>query len=307
MHTEKPMELRQLRYFVAVADSGSFTAAASRLNIVQSALSRQISNLEAELGVALFYREGRSVRLAPAGEGLKDIVAKILVEVDQLKSRAKEFDTEIAGLVRVGSHHSDGNVLLPRVFEKLQQTYPDVQIDPVQALTSELQEMLIKGRLDLAILTLPDPVAGLDLDPIAREHIYLAGPAGSLPFTGKKCAFREALSVPQVAPHHPHRERAALEEFAKKFGVELQISVEADGLTLMKMLSLQGRGAVILPETALQEEKNDDAWSVLEISDYKLTRYLAKRSALVQSRAAIAVQSLLLQEIEALKNLKIML
>ncbi len=301
------MELRQLRYFAAVAELGSFTAAATRLNIVQSALSRQISNLEAELGVALFYREGRSVRLAPAGEGLKEIVAKILVEVDQLKPMAKEFDTEIAGSVSVGSHHSDGNVLLPRIFEKLQKSYPEVQIDPVQALTSELQEMLLKGRLDLALLTLPDPLPGLDFDPVARENIYLVGPAGGLPIKGEECTFRQALSVPQVAAHRPNRERTALEEYAKRYDVELQVAVEADGLTLMKTLALQGRGAIILPETALQEEKNDDAWSLVRISDYKLTRYLAKRSTQVQSRAVIAVQSLLLQEIEALKNLKIML
>lgn len=296
------MDLRQLRYFVTIAELGSFTAAASRLNIVQSALSRQIANLEADLGVSLFYRDGRRVRLAPAGERLQMAAQKILLDIEEIKVAIRQCNDEIVGRVAFGAHPSDGDVILPRLFNRVHEEYPGIQLDPVQALTADLQEMLVKGRLDFAILTFPDPLPGIDVEPIAREHIYLVGPPAILLIEGDQCTMAEALAIPQVASHKPNRERSALEAMARKYGVTLQVTVEADGLPLMKMLSQQGRGALLLPETALLAEKNDPQWRIVRVRDFAITRFLARRTAQAQSKAAAAALTILLEEIEALKR-----
>ena len=300
------MDLRQLRYFVTIAELGSFTAAASRLNIVQSALSRQIANLEADLGASLFYRDGRRLRLAPAGERLKTAAEKILLEVEDLRVIVQQCNDEVAGPVGLGAHPSDGDVILPRIFNRIHADFPGIQLDPVQAMTAVLQEMLLKGRLDFAILTFPDPLPGLDVDPIAREHVYLVGPADNFPFDGDECTMTQALGVPLVASHHPSRERRALEGLSKKHGIPLTVTVEADGLPLMKLLSQQGRGAIFLPETAVQAEKDDPRWRLARIRDFAITRFLARRSSQTQSKAMATVLTILLEEVEALKVLGIM-
>lgn len=295
------MDLRQLRYFVTVAELGSFTAAASRLNIVQSALSRQIANLEVDLGVTLFYREGRRIRLAPAGERLARAAQKILIDVQQLRATVREANDEIAGTVGFGAHPSDGDVILPRLFHRIDADFPGIRLDPVQALTAELQELLLKGRLDMAILTFPDALPGIDIDPLAREHVYFAGRAEDFPIEGDTVPMRDALRHPMVISHRPSRERSGLEATARRFDVEMTVAVEADGLPLMKMLAQQGRGYLMLPETALYMEKDDPSWRVVRIEDYQLVRFLARRSTQVPSKAASAVYDILMSEIEALK------
>ena len=300
------MQIRQLRYFVAVAELESFTAASNRLNVVQSALSRQIANLEDELGVLLFHRNGRSIELAPAGERLQKAASKILLDLEDLKSVVRVSDDEIFGTVAIGAHYSDGDVLLPKILERVFREYPGIKLDPIQGLTADLQDMLLRGTLDLAIVTFPDPLPGLDLEPIAQEKLYLAGPTTHFPIQKLECTLAEALNVPQVVSHKPNRERNALEEQAKRHNVTLKISVEADGLSLMKLFSMQGRGALILPETALRMEMSNSNWKIIPIQDFTLTRWLSRRSSLVNNTAVTKVQSILLEEIDTLKKLGMM-
>ena len=300
------MDLRQLRYFVAVAELRSFTDAASRLNIVQSALSRQISRLQQDLGVALFARDGRRVRLTRAGTRLLDAANQLLLDAEALRSIVRDAADEVVGTVNFGAHPSDGNILFPLLFKKARKLYPRVHIDPMQSMTAELQELLVKGRLDLAIITFPDPIPGIDVQPLAREKFYLLAPADMHPLPDETCTMHQALGVPLILSHLPHRERCNIEALAKKSHVTLDVRVEADSLSLMKSLSMLGYGSLLLPETAVLEEKSDPAWHATVLSDLMLTRYLARRVTPPPSNAVTCVHEILMEEIENLKSTGVM-
>jgi len=300
------MDLRQLRYFVSVAELCSFTDAASRLNIVQSALSRQISRLQDDLGVALFARDGRGVRLTRAGARLLDAARQLLLDADSLRSLVRDAADEVVGIVNFGAHPSDGNILFPSLFKKARELYPGVQIDPIQSMTAELQELLVKGRLDLAIITFPDPIPGIDVQPLAREKFYLLAPADVHPLPYETCTMQQALAVPLILSHLPHRERSNIEVLAKKNGIALDVRVEADTLALMKSLSALGYGSLLLPETAVLEEKGSPAWHATALSDLTLTRYIARRVTPMPSNAVTCVYEILMDEIENLKRIGVM-
>ncbi|ATE64742.1 LysR family transcriptional regulator [Rhizorhabdus dicambivorans] len=300
------MDLRQLRYFVAVAELRSFTDAASRLNIVQSALSRQISRLQEDLGVALFARDGRRVRLTRAGTRLLDAATQLLLDAEALRSLVRDAADEVVGTVNFGAHPSDGNILFPLLFKKARELYPAVHIDPVQSMTSELQELLVKGRLDLAIVTFPDPIAGIDVQPLAREKFYLLAPAAMHPLPSGACTMRQALGVPLILSRLPHRERSNIEALAKKSRISLDVRVEADTLPLMKSLAMLGYGSLLLPETAVLEERSNPAWHATLLSDLTLTRYIARRVTPAPSNAITCVYEILMEEIENLKKAGVM-
>ncbi|WP_084292632.1 LysR family transcriptional regulator [Bradyrhizobium sp. WSM3983] len=129
-----------------VAELGNFTAAASRLNVAQSALSRQIGNLEAELGVSLFLRTGKRIQLAPAECRLRPAVLKLLMDADALRGLPLAEDECIAEDVAIGAHPSDGQFIFPHLTQQMRRLYPGVRVDLDQELTSPLQEHLLRGR-----------------------------------------------------------------------------------------------------------------------------------------------------------------
>ena len=296
------MDFRQLRYFLAVAELESFTAAATRLNVAQSALSRQVANLETELGTALFHRFGKRIRLAPAGAKLKPAVAKLLADAEAIRALALSEQEAVAGTVALGAHHSDGAVLFPRLFEAMGREFPAVKLDLVQGLTAELQELLLRGRLDAAVLTRPDPLPGFDLALLMREALYFLAPSEFCPEgLGADCAAREVLGLPLIVPHQPHRERLAYEEIARRHKTMLTIGAEVDGLPLMKSMARQGRGFLILPRTAIQEF-DDPAWRVIRLRGVTISRYLASRSTAASNRALQETMKQLQAQVKLLRD-----
>ena len=163
-----------------------------------------------------------------------------------------------------------------------------------------MQELLLSGRLDIALISFPDPLPGISLEPVAREFLYLAGCAEDFPL-GERCSVTEALALPQVVAHRPNRERLALEAAAAKVGLSMEIAVEVDGLALMKMLAARKRGYLLLPATALLAEARDPAWRLSRLEGFEMTRYVARRATSVRSRLVAAVQEVLLEEVDRLK------
>ncbi len=143
------MDLKQLRTFLHVAETGSLSKAAKRLNVTQPALSRQIRLLEEDAGVALFVRTGRGVILSEAGEKLKPRARVLDEEMERLKMDMTAFAGTVRGEVRVGLPPSDGMVLAAPVVERFHQDYPQVKLHITQLLSGALQENLWDGRLDM--------------------------------------------------------------------------------------------------------------------------------------------------------------
>jgi DNA-binding transcriptional LysR family regulator len=170
------MELRRLRYFVAVAEELHFRRAADRLHLAQPALSQQVRKLEVEIGVDLFYRSRRGVALTPAGSVFLDEVRRLLRHADEAARAARNARTGKAGRVRVGHLADAVPTTLLRSIAAFAARHPGVEILPETVAARRGVEDVRSGRLDIAIVGLPAPVDGLKVTPFVVERTVAAVP-----------------------------------------------------------------------------------------------------------------------------------
>jgi DNA-binding transcriptional LysR family regulator len=174
------MELRHLRYFVAVAEELHFRRAAERLHIAQPAVSEQIRKLEAELGVPLFARTQRNVALTAAGAAMLDEARRTLSQADAAQRAAREAHSRSLGHLRIGNLPGALAIQLPRLLRRFATIAPRVRVTIVTGDARGLLEDVRARRLDVAITCLPAPVSGLQVSTLGREAAIAAVPAGHL-------------------------------------------------------------------------------------------------------------------------------
>jgi len=168
------MELRHLRYFVSVADARNFTRAAEQLNIAQSPLSRQIQQLEKEIGVQLLTRTTRSVALTYAGEVFLERARAVLESASAAAEDARKASRGELGALTVGFTGSATYELLPAILRTYSDRYPDVNLDVRSDLVTPQQtEQLLDGRLQVGLLRTPATAPGLAVETIRREHVMV--------------------------------------------------------------------------------------------------------------------------------------
>jgi len=161
------MELRHLRYFLAVADRLSFTRAADQLHVTQPTLSHQIKDLEKEIGSVLFDRVGRRVYLTPSGEIFREYAQKALKEINSATAAISELEGLMHGTLTVGVFESFSTSLLPPLLAKFSDLYPGVHVTVRQLPTGQLEEHLDKGNLNLGIAYSPPAT-----DKIVAEKLF---------------------------------------------------------------------------------------------------------------------------------------
>jgi DNA-binding transcriptional LysR family regulator len=197
------MELRQLKYFLAVAEDLHFRRAAERLHVAQPAISEQIRKLEAELGVQLFHRTQRHVSLTPAGVALQEDARRVLEGVDAAVRAAQRRRAPQTTTVHVGYVGDALPPALPLALARLRKAAPLVDVDLRTGGTHRLLRDLRAEHLDVAIVGLPAPAAGLRLQEIAREPavavVAATAAADELPITLAEVAERPVLVLPRAA------------------------------------------------------------------------------------------------------------
>ena len=167
------MEIYQLRYFLAVAETGNFTKAAARSFVSQPSLSQQIINLEAELGQKLFHRLGRKISPTPAGLLLVERARRILVEVDNTLSELKD-DPQTKHRVMVGAIPTIAPYLLPKVIARCRMSYRNLEIATYEDFWPYLVESVVEGETDLALVSLPIPDKRVVVETLFKEPLLLA-------------------------------------------------------------------------------------------------------------------------------------
>lgn len=170
------MELRQLEYFVAVAEEGGFGRAAERMSIVQSAVSQQIGRLERELGVRLFDRSTRHVRLTGAGERLLVEARAAVAAVARVGGVAADIAAGVEGVLRLGTVHGPGDRIY-RALDELAAIAPRVQVRPRRLPPVERLAAVRSGELDAALIRAVDEAPGLEMLPVWTDPLYVALPA----------------------------------------------------------------------------------------------------------------------------------
>src|SRR4051812_40123305 len=166
-------ELRHLRYFLAVAQELSFSRAAERLHMAQSPLSAAIRQLETELGVPLFKRTTRTVRLTPAGERLLQRGLPALSAVDGAFAEASRAGRGLTGTLRIGSSPAARFELRPALLARVREALPDVEIELSEATTGTLVRELLGERLDAALLFCSDPVPGVERRRLSDDAVHV--------------------------------------------------------------------------------------------------------------------------------------
>ncbi len=249
------MELRELRNFMRVARAGSVSRAAQELRLAQPALSRQIRKLEHELGVALFARHGRGVRLSAAGALLLERAEAISHLVHQTGEDIKDDRAAVRTRLSFGAPPGGGKLLVPPFIERFQKLWPNTALQVREGVSSSLQEWLLEKRIDVAVLHNPPPHEALDITPVMSERMLVVAPARArsrgLPATFR---IRDLGDLPLILPSIAHNNRRLVEQAAREHGVRLRIKIEADSVTFAKALVEKGHGYTILTYAAVQDE-----------------------------------------------------
>ena len=203
------MELRHLRYFVAIGEEENYRRAAQRLNVAQTALSTQIQDMEAELGFKLFDRLPRGVKLSAAGRLFLEDARRILQQVSEAAARAARVARGQSGTLRVGfTENASWRGVVPESLRRFRERQPDAELQLTPATSLEQVEALRSGQLDAAfVFNMPKADAELDQIPVALQHVELAIPKGHPLIKLKKLRLRDLSDASFV--WFPRREAPA--------------------------------------------------------------------------------------------------
>ena len=292
------MELRSLGYFVRIAELGSITRAAAHLHLAQPALTRHVQRLEEELGVALFTRANRGVRLTEAGEKLLDSAVRILRDVERTGDEIRAHDAQPSGRIILGVTPTLCPVLVPELFARMRRDFPQVELKVVHAGMVRLEEMVIDGRVDAALLSELSRsrlVASTRLAP--EEMVLVTRPGGRF---ADIVAGEELRRIPLVLGDGL---RAAMDALLAGRGVELNVAFEVNDHETMRLMVQHGAAASVLPYSSVARECANGLLAAHRITAEGVFRTLAlgvraSRSASVAREALVRTIDRLAGEME---------
>lgn len=264
------MDLKQLEYFVRVAELGSFTRAAQVLGVAQPALSRQVRLLEVELRQNLLTRNGRGATPTEAGQVLLEHGRGILHQVERAREELGRVRSGLSGRVAMGLPPSVARVLAVPLTRAFRERLPDAQLSISEGLSTAMQENLLNGRLDIAVLYNPSPMAGIELRPLLTEELLLVQPRPpGLPEDPPPPALplREIAAMPLVIPSRPNAIRMHVEAEMAAIGCRPNIALEIDGVSAILDLVADGAGVALLSRNAVMRSVRPSAYALRAVCE----------------------------------------
>lgn len=256
------MEVHQLRYFCAVAETGSFTRAAEREQVAQPSLSQQIMKLEEELGVRLFDRLGRTVRLTGFGQVFLPRARSILVELKAAKDEVAERQSAVSGPVSIGVIPTIAPYFLPLPVALFARKFPQANITVVEDVTARLMDKLRAGQIDLAILALPMRGHDVETFPLRTERLFAIMPRTHRLAKKRKLLLKDLRDQPFLLLREDHCFRDTAIEVCKRARVTPHIVFESGQFSSILAMVGAGLGISIVPEMAV-EQRTDCNFVVL--------------------------------------------
>ena len=246
------MDLKQMQYFLCLAQEGNVTRAARQLNLVQPALSMQIAKLEKSLGKQLFYRASRGMSLTPAGEALAQRIAPIMSDIERVRDEIAQLGGKVSGRVSIGMITSAAQSTLPVSSATIAARYPEIHLLVCEGYSETMLEWVIAGQLDIAIVNRP----ALRLPPTARhildEEMMLAHGAGNGLALPKVVSFDRLEGLDIVIPSRRHGLRRILDDAAAEAGFSLKPRLEIDTLSAICEVIATTDLVTVLPGIVLQ-------------------------------------------------------
>jgi len=287
------MNLRQLRYFVAIVEHGSFASAARVLFVAQPSLSQHVKNLEEELGVELLRRTARGVEATAEGRVLLGHAQSILDQVEVARNAVENAGQEVSGNVRLGVPPTVSELVTVPLIVRLRRDAPRVSLRVVEGMSGYVLNWLQEGRVDIAVLYDVQDTPGVTTTELCREDLYLIGPPNAV-LEGDTVDFVELESAKLILPGEHHGLRVLLEEVSRTEGVDLNVQVEVDALGQMRALVAAGIGYTVLPLWAVAKEAARNELSARRIINPVVQRkmsiaYPSNRALSSAARAVVAL------------------
>lgn len=264
------MELRQLRYFVRIIETGSMGSAAQDLDIGVSALSQQMSRLENELAIRLLQRTSRGVTPTNAGLAFYSQAQLALRHADDAILAARE--ARLSGHVSVGMAPSTASILGIPFIHAMQENYADVRLHVVESLSGNLERMINTRQIDLAVVFQKDKILRWSARPILEEQLFLIGSHALLAALPDNSITPEQLAgIPLIMPSQGYGLRGRLDAVCQEHALNVEIVAEIDGLALLMRAVRDGLGATLQPGAAISHLDND-ALRVIGVHNPVLSR-----------------------------------
>lgn len=282
------LDLQKLNHFLHVAELGSFTKSAAALNIAQSALSRQIRELEQEFGDRLFHRTGRGVVPTEFAQQILPRVRALLLQAEQLAEDIKASKGMPKGQVRLATLTSLSALLLTPLLSRVSDRFPDIRIFVMEGLTDHVEEWLAAGRVDLGIVYGNRRNPSLTDELLMSAELYLVARQGDPVVAEQTFSLPEVSDLPLILPGLPNRWRLSIEKACADHQIPLQVAFELDSIQTIKDLVGMGKRYSILPMHAVYREVNAGVLQASRIINPTITReiFLASSTQRPRSRAS---------------------
>jgi LysR family nitrogen assimilation transcriptional regulator len=293
------MELRQLRYYVAIVDHGSLSRAARVLHIAQPALTQQIRLLEEELAAQLLHRSAQGVIATDAGKVFYEHAQAILKQVIDAKSAVAQSNDKPSGTVALGIPQSVSGALALPLLTAIRATYPEITLLLTEELTGNLIVQLRSGRINLAVLFDDGQLSAFASTPMVEEEMMYITRADSQYGAGrsKSVSLAKAIKAPLILPGLQHGVRPRIENVVRTHGMSLDNVIEINSVAILKSAILADIGATILPVAPLLSEIERGTMLALPINGERMSRTLALCASknIPLTNAAAAVERLVLE------------
>ena len=292
------MKLRQLRYFKAIAEYGSFSEASLRLRVAQSALSRHTASLEQELGVTLFKRLPRGVALTDSGilllDGANDILERVQITRGEVMAKAALPSGEVV----IGTTSTTSRILYGPLAERFAKDYPNVRLKFVEGVPYLLLEGLYTDRIDVAVMVDPEASSNLDFAPLVIEQEYLVAPFLFDLSADQPIDITSLASFPLILLPRPAGSRVKLDRLAREANIHLDVKHEVANIDVVKDFIARGLGLGILPQSSISEEVSKNRFSVSPVQGLSITRTLVRRADRTPTPAVTVLSNVIQEEID---------
>lgn len=299
------MDVKQLRYFIAIAEEGSLSAAAQRVNVAQPSLSQHVLSLERGLGVKLLDRSPRGVTLTQSGQVLLSHAREITRAMDEAVEAVRQSGAEPMGDVSFGLPPSVSMVLSVPLAETVRLELPKVRLRAIEAMSGFIKTWLEDQSIEIGMLYDVSAVRHLSYSQLMTEELHFFSAPDAWPFrarAGTAVRLADLAEVELVLPSPHHGLRAMIDRFTRSQGVALNVATEMDSLSQIKTMVARGSGYTILSPAAAIDFVEHGELIMAPIVDPRLVRpvYLVRNPAKPVTRASHEVERITLEVIDDL-------
>eukprot|EP00903_Cladosiphon_okamuranus_P018969 g17446.t1 len=294
------MDIRQLRYFIAIAESGSLSEAAQKLNLAQPSLSQHLANMEQELGVPLVIRSPRGSVLTQEGQVLLTHAQDICARMTRCLAEMRELSQEISGVVRFGMPPSSSMVMSVPLAETVRVELPKVRLRASEAMSGFIRTWIEDETVEIGMLYTLQGAEHFVSTHVLDEQLYFFSAPDAWPLStepGAPVPLRDLEQIELVLPGDRHGLRRIVDQAADSAGVALNVVTELDAMTQIKELVARGSGFSIFAPAACHDFVESGRLVSAPIVYPVISRpvYLARNPKVAQTRACAAIEQLTLK------------